>query len=199
MKNMHVECPNCHHKFDANAAELTSQVQNQSSGTTEMMGGEPVVFIAKPVWRAFIPRFVAAAIFAFLCIKFLQAFELGAVIPVQYVAPVICGLILLNIIYELFSSEYKLTTQRLFIKHGLFSVNYDELELFRVKDVKFNQTLTQRPFGVGNITIYSTDESTPELKIINVARPFELKEKIRKINRVSRKEENITTTEFIHS
>lgn len=199
MNHTHVECPNCHHKFDANSNEQKSQAQNKNSNVTETMGGEPVVFLAKPALVAFIPRFAAAILFTFLCIKFLQAFELEAIIPVQYLAAVICGLILLNIFYERFSSEYKLTTQRLFIKQGLFSVHYDELELFRVKDVKFNQTLTQRPFGVGNITIYSTDESTPELEVANVARPFELKEKIRKINRVSRKEENITTTEFIQS
>ena len=75
--------------------------------------------------------------------------------------------------------RYRLTNHRLFTQRGLLSRVHDEIELIRVDDVSVRQNLVQRLFGVGTVTVLSTDASNPRLEIAGVLRPLELKELIR--------------------
>lgn len=93
--------------------------------------------------------------------------------------------------------KYTLTTERLLIqKVGAISSQKDEIELFRIKDVAFKQTMKDKLIGVGDITIYSVDPSTPELLMKFIKNPETIKEEIRravinakKNNKVSYREE----------
>ncbi|MCA9698301.1 MAG: PH domain-containing protein, partial [Myxococcales bacterium] len=44
-------------------------------------------------------------------------------------------------------------------EHGVLSKTVDSLELWRVLDVKYNQSLIDRIFDNGRITLVSTDQS----------------------------------------
>ena len=61
---------------------------------------------------------------------------------------------------------------KLFIKYGVLSTTIEELNLYRIYDIKIFQSLGQKMFGVGTITLYSNDESTPEINLINVKNPY---------------------------
>lgn len=61
---------------------------------------------------------------------------------------------------------------------GLLNVRQEEILLYRVRDLGASQTLWQRIFGVGSITITSTDKTAPVLLVKNVKQPFEVKELI---------------------
>jgi uncharacterized membrane protein YdbT with pleckstrin-like domain len=82
--------------------------------------------------------------------------------------------------------RYRLTSHRLFTERGLLSRQHDELELIRVDDVSVRQGLLQRWFGVGTVTVVSTDASNPRLAIEGIRDPLELKERIRTQVRVLR-------------
>jgi len=75
--------------------------------------------------------------------------------------------------------RYRLTNHRLFTQRGLFARVHDEIELIRVDDVSVRQNVVQRMFGVGTVTVLSTDASNPTLEIAGVLKPLELKELIR--------------------
>ena len=76
--------------------------------------------------------------------------------------------------------RYELTTERLRIIRGLLSHNLEEIELVRVRDTKVKQHMGERALNVGDITIYSTDPTTPEFVLNNVPDPIEVRELIRK-------------------
>lgn len=57
------------------------------------------------------------------------------------------------------NTRYTLTNQRLIKEFGLLSKSVDEIELFRVKDIKAMQGLFQRFVGLGNIVVMSSDAS----------------------------------------
>lgn len=57
--------------------------------------------------------------------------------------------------------RYELTTQRYRVTHGVLARRTDELELYRVKDTAFSQTLFQRLFGLGTVVMSTSDASTP--------------------------------------
>ena len=75
-------------------------------------------------------------------------------------------------------TRYALSEDRLFLKRGFLNVHQDEIVLYRVRDLRVSQTLWQRVFGVGTVTVISTDKSIPELALKHVRQPNEVKELI---------------------
>lgn len=61
------------------------------------------------------------------------------------------------------SFKYELTTQRLKHRAGILTLTNDRIELIDVDDVLYKQGLVQAMLGVGDITIKSSDQSSPEL------------------------------------
>jgi membrane protein YdbS with pleckstrin-like domain len=110
------------------------------------------------------------------------------------------GLLLLAHVWvRTHSLRYRLTTQRLFVVRGLLSRQTDEVELFRIKDATVRQSMMERLFGVGTITLLSGDESTPQFTLVGVARPAEVKDTIRLQYRASRVREGVRAAEFMPS
>ena len=73
-------------------------------------------------------------------------------------------------------TRYALSEDRLFLEKGLLNTKYGEILLYRVRDISLNITLGQRLFGVGTITVQSSDKSLPILELKNIKRPREVKE-----------------------
>lgn len=75
-------------------------------------------------------------------------------------------------------TRYALSEDRLFLRRGFLNIKQDEIVLYRVRDLRVTQNLWQRLFGVGTVTVVSTDKTIPQLEIKNVRQPFEVKELI---------------------
>jgi uncharacterized membrane protein YdbT with pleckstrin-like domain len=73
-------------------------------------------------------------------------------------------------------TRYALSEDRLFLSVGFLSVTDEEILLYRIRDISMKRTLGQRLFGVGTLTIASSDKSTPILTLKNVKDPFDVKE-----------------------
>lgn len=54
-------------------------------------------------------------------------------------------------------THFELCGDRLFMRRGILSRTEEEIELFRIKDVKADFSIVQQLFGVGNIQIISSD------------------------------------------
>ena len=75
-------------------------------------------------------------------------------------------------------TRYALSEDRLFLSVGFFSVKDEELLLYRIRDMSVTRTLWQRIFGVGTVTIASSDKSTPTVTLKNIKNPLDVKELI---------------------
>ena len=73
-------------------------------------------------------------------------------------------------------TRYALSEDRLFLSVGFFSIQDDELLLYRVRDITTRRNLWQRLCGVGTITVISSDKSQPTLVLKNIKKPMEVKE-----------------------
>ena len=73
-------------------------------------------------------------------------------------------------------TRYALSEDRLFLSVGFFSIRDDELLLYRVRDITTRRSLWQRLFGVGTVTVISSDKSQPTLELKNVKNPLMVKE-----------------------
>lgn len=94
------------------------------------------------------------------------------------------------------NQRFELTSQRLKVHSGVFSKKTDELELYRVKDTKFDQPLFLRLFGLGNVVIVSTDSTTPISKITAIKDAQELREQIRVLVEERRDQKRVRITEI---
>jgi uncharacterized membrane protein YdbT with pleckstrin-like domain len=81
------------------------------------------------------------------------------------------------------STTYTLTQDRLIIRSGIFSKSIDEIELYRVKDIRLNYSLIGGWAGIGTLTLVTSDETTrgTPLVIRDVADAQRRREEIRKL------------------
>ena len=77
-------------------------------------------------------------------------------------------------------TRYSLSEDRLFISEGFLNIKDDEILLYRVRDIDTQRSLWQRLFGVGTVSVMSSDKTMPTLVLKNVKDPVFVKELIHK-------------------
>ena len=77
-------------------------------------------------------------------------------------------------------TRYSLSDDRLFLSEGFLNIKDDEILLYRVRDIATTRTLWQRIFGVGTVTVVSSDKTMPTLVLKNVKDPVFVKELLHK-------------------
>lgn len=76
-------------------------------------------------------------------------------------------------------TSYELTTQRFRTRTGILNKRVDELELFRVKDYSMEQPLLLRMVGLGNLTMVTSDATTPTISMRAIPGVEAVREKLR--------------------
>lgn len=77
------------------------------------------------------------------------------------------------------TNEYELSSERLFFATGLVSKHIDEIELVIVYDVRVQQSLGQRFWGIGDVIVFSGDETHKILTLQGVEDYVHVKDMIR--------------------
>lgn len=77
------------------------------------------------------------------------------------------------------NTTYTLSDQRLKFTRGIFTKTTEDLELYRVRDTKFEQSLFERMVGLGKIELFTTDETSPTIKLAYIEDAEAVREKIR--------------------
>jgi hypothetical protein len=85
---------------------------------------------------------------------------------------------------------YTITDERIRITKGLLGKAHDNIELVRVQDLDYKQTLSERLLNLGDVTIRSRDPSTPIVTLNNVKEPGKVYEILRRAVLSARKRHN---------
>ena len=64
------------------------------------------------------------------------------------------------------STLYKVTDQRLIVCRGLIMKTIDEIELYRIKDVRLDFSLLGQMADIGTLTLTSTDRTTGDTEFV---------------------------------
>lgn len=67
---------------------------------------------------------------------------------------------------ENLATTYEVSEERLILRKGIFVKSIDEVELYRVKDVRLDFTLINQWAGIGTITVTSSDETTRDAPLV---------------------------------
>ena len=85
---------------------------------------------------------------------------------------------------------------KLFIKTGLLATREEEINLYRIYDISVSRTLGDKIFGVGTITLFSKDESTPTVTLWHIKNPYEIRNMLAKIVEEEKAKRGFRVAEF---
>ncbi len=77
-------------------------------------------------------------------------------------------------------TTYSLTTQRFRIASGVLNRSFDDLELYRVKDITVEQPIVERILGLGTIRMVTSDATTPTLVLSAIPDAVNVQDAIRR-------------------
>jgi len=95
---------------------------------------------------------------------------------------------------------YELTDDRLILHKGILAKSIDEIELYRVKDVRIDFTIVNQLADIGTITIASSDETTrlAPLAIRDIVHARARREKLRELVDAVRRQRGVREIDMVH-
>ena len=96
-------------------------------------------------------------------------------------------------------TKYAISEDRLFMSEGFISIKDEEILLYRIRDISTTRSLGQRMFGVGTVTVLSSDKTRPTLVMKNVKDPMFVKELLHEQVEQMKKERRMRVGEVMTS
>jgi membrane protein YdbS with pleckstrin-like domain len=91
---------------------------------------------------------------------------------------------------------FELTSDRFRTKIGILSQKVDELELYRVRDYEVFKPFLLRLFGLGNLTLITSDKTHPKIEMKAIKNPEVVLELFRKNVEISRRKTGTKEVDF---
>lgn len=96
------------------------------------------------------------------------------------------------------NTRYTLTDQRLKSTRGVFTRVTDDLELYRVKDTRFEQGFWQRVVGIGDIVLSTSDATTPTVVLADIRDADTVRETLRRLVEIRRDAKRVRELDLGH-
>ncbi|HEX9963588.1 MAG TPA: PH domain-containing protein [Allosphingosinicella sp.] len=118
--------------------------------------------------------------------------------------PMVLAAVALGIVvwkwFESMAARYDVCTDRLIVREGIFIKSLDEVELYRVKDVRLDFSLINQIAGIGTITVHSSDETTRGAPLVlrHVERAAQRREELRRLVEAARQKRRVREIDMMH-
>lgn len=160
-----IKCRHCNSMLQGDPAALAN-----GAPARPMEPARPI-FEGSPSWKASLPRYAGVALLGLAglaggVIGAMSAPPWGALVGALTVVSL--GLFA-AMEFRRRAMHYRVTTRTIDIESGMLNRKIDTLQLWRVRDVEFRQTFSQRLFGVGTIRLLTHDALNPEVILAGVA------------------------------
>jgi uncharacterized membrane protein YdbT with pleckstrin-like domain len=98
------------------------------------------------------------------------------------------------------AATYEVTDERLIIHRGIIFKSVDEIELYRVKDIRIDFTLLNQWANIGTLAISSSDETTRngDLLLPHVEKARARREELRRLVDSARQRRSVREIDMIH-
>ena len=87
--------------------------------------------------------------------------------------------------------RYAINEEQFQYEYGIFSIQRDYIELYRVVDYSEQRSFLQMLFGLKTVSIYSGDKTCPRLDVVGVRNQLDLISAIRERVEYNKKKRNI--------
>jgi membrane protein YdbS with pleckstrin-like domain len=89
------------------------------------------------------------------------------------------------------STKFRVTSTVIEVERGLLSRRIDVLQLWRCRDVRYKQKLSDRLLGIAHIEVFAQDQTTPHLEIVGMPASRQLFEQLRDSIEIQRQAKNV--------
>jgi uncharacterized membrane protein YdbT with pleckstrin-like domain len=98
------------------------------------------------------------------------------------------------------TTTYEVTSDRLILRKGILAKSIDEIELYRVKDVRIDFTIVNQMADIGTITITSSDETTRDAPLVirDVDHARTRREQLRDLVNAARRSRGVREFDMVH-
>lgn len=98
------------------------------------------------------------------------------------------------------ATTYEVTEDRLILHKGILAKSIDEIELYRVKDVRIDFTIINQMADIGTITITSSDETTRDAPLVirDVDHARARREQLRELVNAARRQRGVREVDMVH-
>jgi membrane protein YdbS with pleckstrin-like domain len=158
-------------------------------------GERRMLYEGSPSWKAYLGYYVAAVLAALLLIVILWATVhdvpastrlLGIVVPLGRAAHNVVGLHV-----KRRSTTFRVTTTAIEYERGLIGKRIDVLQLWRVRDVVYKQSIIDRLLGIAHVEVVAQDVKNPDLEIVGMPASRQLFEQLRDSIEIQRQAKNV--------
>ncbi|MHA6724172.1 PH domain-containing protein [Sphingomonas sp. RS2018] len=145
-----------------------------------------------------------ATILLFLAGPVLMVVVSGTTDTVPPAAPLLLSLIALAIFAGVWlgniATTYELAEDRLILYRGILAKSIDEVELYRVKDVRIDFSIINQWVDIGTITVTSSDETTRGTALVlrHVERARQRREELRTRVVAARRLRGVREVDMVH-
>jgi len=145
--------------------------------------------------RAFFGHYVLAVLAVAMVITGLLLFITGEPVMtrVLYVAIPIAVLAVFFFCVNLYrrSIKFRVTNTVIETERGILSKRIDVLQLWRCRDVRYRQNLSDRILGIAHVDVFAQDATTPHLEIVGMPASRQLFEQLRDSIEIQRQAKNV--------
>ena len=145
--------------------------------------GEEMVFDGHPSWRAVLTFYVSGVVV--VAVLTAIAALVGSAGVAIVVAIVALGVMILVGLIKRQATRYVITSERLHIRHGIFSKRTQETRIQRVQNVNTDQSLFERIMRVGTVDFDTAGTDDSEFRFVGVASPDEVVRAVDKAQRAA--------------
>jgi uncharacterized membrane protein YdbT with pleckstrin-like domain len=89
------------------------------------------------------------------------------------------------------SIRFRVTNTVIETERGFLSKRIDVLQLWRCRDVRYRQTLSDRILGIAHVDVFAQDATTPHLEIVGMPASRQLFEQLRDSIEIQRQHKNV--------
>ena len=189
-----IKCRHCGSMLGEVAAPaVTSQPPASATGAPAVV----TIFKGAPSWKAQFWSVVTAIVLGVcgLCGAPILHLSLGIVWSWALIAGTVVfglgGCWLLYLWAARATLTFLITTRTIDVESGLLSKNIETLQLWRVRDTEFHQTMTDRLLGVSRIRVFAHDVTTPQLLLWGLPGSRSIFEQLQDALEIARRSRNV--------
>jgi len=159
-----IKCRFCNSMLDGSAPPASPIARGQAAPQAPTA----MIFEGSPSWKAW---FWSYALMVFVALGVIAGAWAGILgfVPWRFALPGIGALVLADLIWLGFvhllrrSMRYRISNRNLDTERGIFSKQIQTLQLWRVRDLDYRQSFTERLLGIARIHIFTRDVTDPDL------------------------------------
>jgi uncharacterized membrane protein YdbT with pleckstrin-like domain len=101
---------------------------------------------------------------------------------------------------ENMAAHFQITPERLIVRRGIVFKSIDEVELYRIKDVRMDFSLLNQWAGIGTVCLTSSDETTRTGSLImrHIDNAQARREELRRLVDAARQRRGVREIDMVH-